>query len=431
MAKKITIWVVVGLLGLNLCIAVRLYSAATAKTDKDNPYSQMELFTKVLEVIRKDYVDKDKVDYKDLTYGALRGMLASLDPHSQFMEAESYKDMKEDTEGKFGGIGIQISMSKEGFVTCIAPIENTPAARAGLLPGDRIIKVAGKPTDKMGLTDVVRQLRGEPGTKITFTIFRQRAKDPGDRIKDYTLERAIIPVDSVRDEKMIEDGIGYIRITQFNEPTSEELDKAIQNLEAKGMNALIIDLRYNPGGLLESARRVVSKFVPAGELIVSTEGRDPAQKLVYRADRGKKRTLPIVVLINNGSASASEIVAGALQDLKRAVIIGETSFGKGSVQSVLPLPDGAAMRLTTAKYYTPSHKVIHEHGIKPDIIVPVTEEDERKLIEQRARALLPADELTEKEKQEKVVDAQLERAVDVLKGVRFFTQQIKHTASSR
>jgi len=423
MFKRITVLVVVGLLGINLAIAARIYSQTATKADKENPYPQLELFTKVLETIRKDYVDKDKVGYKELTYGALRGMLSALDPHSQFMEPEGYKDMKEDTEGKFGGIGIQIAMSKEGFVTVVTPIENTPSARAGILPGDRIIKIEGKPTDKMGLPDVVRQLRGDPGTKVTFTVFRAKAKNPGDRIKDYTVERAIIPVDSVRDAKILQDGIGYVRITQFNEPTAEEFEKALVKLEGLGMDALILDLRNNPGGLLESARKVASKFIAGGELIVSTEGRDLANKIVYRADRGKKRNYPVVLLTNNGSASGSEIVAGALQDLKRAVLVGETTFGKGSVQSVLPLPDGSAMRLTTAKYYTPSHKVIHERGVTPDIVVPISAEDEVNLMGQRARAGLPPDENAEKI--EKTADVQLDRAIDVLKGVKLFAQQVK------
>jgi carboxyl-terminal processing protease len=422
MVKRISVLIAVGLLVLNFGLAARIYSETAAKSEKENPYPQLELFTKVLETIRKDYVDKDKVGYKELTYGALRGMLGSLDPHSQFMEPEGYKDMKEDTEGKFGGVGIQIAMSKEGFVTVVTPIENTPSARAGILPGDRIIKIEGKPTDKMALPEVVRNLRGDPGTKVTFTVFRAKAKNPGDRIKDYTVERAIIPVESVKDTKILQDGIGYVRIVQFNEPTAEEFEKALVKLEGQGMDALILDLRNNPGGLLESARKVASKFIAGGELIVSTEGRDPANKIVYRADRGKKRNIPVVLLTNNGSASGSEIVAGALQDLKRAVIVGETTFGKGSVQSVLPLPDGSAMRLTTAKYYTPSHKVIHEKGVTPDIIVPISAEDEANLMAQRARAGLPDDP---DNKVEKTADIQLDRAVDVLKGVKLFAHQVK------
>ena len=424
MKQRIVITLVVALLGVNLIFAAKLYSAATNKTEKDNPYAQMELLTHVMELIRKDYVDADKVAYTNLTYGALRGMLNSLDPHSQFMEPVAYEDMKEDTGGKFGGLGIQIGVSKEGFISVIAPIEDTPAARAGILPGDRIAKIEGKPTDRMSLTDAVRQLRGEPGTKITITIFRAKAKDPGERLKDLTITRAEIPVFSVKDAKMLENNIGYVRITQFNEPTADEFEKALVKLEGQGMDALVIDLRNNPGGLLESAKKIAGKFVPAGQLIVSTEGRDPANTLVYKSEYGKKRlTYPIVLLVNNGSASGSEIVAGALQDLKRAVLVGETTFGKGSVQSIIGLADGSAVRLTTAKYYTPSHKVIHEHGVTPDIVVPISEEDERKLAEQRVRASLPAEE--GQEKGEKIPDVQLERAIDLLKGVKLFAKQAK------
>jgi carboxyl-terminal processing protease len=422
--KRMSIALVVVLLGINLAVAARIYSQASGKEDKDNPYPQMELITRVMELIRKEYVDVDKAAYTNLTYGALKGMLNSLDPHSQFMDPHVYQDMREDTEGKFGGLGIVISMSKEGFLTVVAPMEDTPGARAGLLPGDRIIKIDGKMTDKLSLQEAVRQLRGDPGTKVTITIFRAKAKDPSEKIKDHTIERAEIKVDSVKDAKILTDGIGYIRITQFNEPTADEFEKALVKLEDQGMNALIIDLRNNPGGLLESARKVASKFVPAGDLIVSTEGRNPAQNTPYRSDRGKKRlNIPLVLLVNEGSASGSEIVAGALQDLKRAVLVGETTFGKGSVQSVLTLPDGSAMRLTTAKYYTPSHKVIHEHGVTPDILVPVSEEDERKLLEQRVRANVPQDALTEKI--EPIADVQLDRAVDVIKGVKLFEKQLK------
>jgi carboxyl-terminal processing protease len=424
MIKRILLVGVVALLGANLIFAAKIYSGAAARVEKDNPYTQMELLTRVMEIIRKDYVDADKVSYKDLTYGALKGMLGSLDPHCQFMDPPTYQDMKEDTEGKFGGLGIQIGLSKEGFLTVIAPIEDTPAFRAGILAGDRITKIDGKPTDRLSISDAVKQLRGEPGTKVTITIFRARAKDPGDKLKDYTITRDFIKVDSVKDVKLLDHNIGYIRITQFNEPTAEEFEKALDKLEKQNMEALILDVRNNPGGLLESARKVASKFVPAGELIVSTEGRDPAQKLVYKSERGRKRLdYPLVVLVNGGSASGSEIVAGALQDLKRAVLVGETTFGKGSVQSILGLPDGSALRLTTAKYYTPSHRVIHEHGITPDIIVPVSEEDERRLAEQRFRDAQPPEDGPEKV--ERVPDVQLERALDVLKGVKLFSKQAK------
>jgi carboxyl-terminal processing protease len=385
----------------------------------------MELLTKVMELIRKDYVDADKTAYTNLTYGALRGMLNSLDPHSQFMDPQAYKGLREETEGKFGGIGIQIGLSKEGFLTAITPMEDSPAARAGILPGDRIVKIGGRATEKMALDEAVRYLRGEPNTKVTITIFRAKAKDPAVRFKDYTLTRAEIKVDSVKDVKILGDGIGYIRVTQFGEHTVDEFAKALKELTGQGMDALVLDLRNNPGGLLEAARGVASKFIPAGQLIVSTEGRDASRNPPpYRSDREKKwLKMPVAVLVNNGSASGSEIVAGALQDLRRAVLVGETTFGKGSVQSILSLGDGTALRLTTAKYYTPSHKVIHEHGIKPDIEVLLSEEDERKLLEQRLRAHLPPAEDAAAERTPPIADLQLDRAVDVLKGVKLFAKQ--------
>jgi carboxyl-terminal processing protease len=426
MLKRIVIVLVVALLGVNLVIAAKIYSDATGKAENENPYAQMELLTKVMELIRKDYVDADKTSYTNLTQGALRGMLNSLDPHSQFMDQQAYKGLEEETEGKFGGIGIQIGLSKEGFLTAIAPMEDSPAAKAGILPGDRIVKIAGRPTEKMSLDEAIKNLRGDPGTKVTLTIFRAKTQDPALRFKDYTLTRAEIKVDSVKDAKILTDGIGYIRVTQFGKHTVDDFEKALDKLSKQGMDALVLDLRNNPGGLLEAARGVASKFIPAGQIIVSTEGRDSSRNPPpYRSDREKKwLNLPVVVLVNGGSASGSEIVAGALQDLRRAVLVGETTFGKGSVQSILSLGDGTALRLTTAKYYTPSHKVIHEHGITPDIEVILTEEDERKLLEQRMRANLPPSE-DDEIKPAPIADVQLDRAVDVLKGVKLLTKQAK------
>ncbi len=422
---------IVLLLAINLGVAARIYSAASPAAEKDDPYEHFKIIAEVMEMIRANYVDGDKVSYQDLTYDALKGMVDSLDPHSQFMNPKAFEDMQEDTEGKFGGLGIVISMSKDGFLTVVAPMEGTPGARAGLLPGDRIVRIEGKVTEKMSLQDAVRQLRGEPGTKITIGVFRPKTN----MLKDYTIERAEIPVDSVKDVHghaikwegsfpLIADKIGYIRITQFNSPTSDEVEAALEKLKKEGMTSLIIDLRNNPGGLLDSAIKIVSKFVSRGELVVSTEGRDLKQINRYQAIGGHKHlNLPIAILVNNGSASASEIVSGAMQDLKRAVIIGETTFGKGSVQSILKLPDGSALRLTTAKYYTPSHKVINEHGVQPDIIVPVSDEDEIKLAEQRARESLPP--VAGAEKVELIKDVQLERAIDVLKGVNLFARQAR------
>jgi carboxyl-terminal processing protease len=425
--KRILVSAIGVLLLLNLVVAARIYSSAP-RSERDNAYAHIEMLVKVMELIRKDYVDGEKLSYRDLTYGALKGMLSSLDPHSQFMDPDTFSDMKEDTEGEFGGLGIMIGV-KDGFLTIIAPMDDTPGYRAGLLPGDRIIKIDGRPTEKMTLPEAVRLLRGVPGTKVTISLLRPKLKE----VKDVTIERAKIRVDSVRDINgknvrakdsfpLMENNIGYIRIGQFSEPTADEFEQALQKLEAAGMDALVLDLRSNPGGLLESARQVASKFLPPNTVIVSTEGRNPNQIQKYRSSGKPHPNYPIVVLINNGSASGAEIVAGALQDLKRAVVVGETSFGKGSVQSILSLPDGSAVRLTTAKYYTPSRKVIHEHGITPDIIVPVSEEEQRKLLTFRARSGLP---LEEGEKLEPVQDVQLERAIDLLKGIKLYAHHTK------
>jgi len=424
--KKFLFGTVIALLGLNLFLGAKLYSDSSDKSPKDSPYENLQLITRVMEYIRQDYVDGDKLTYKDLTYSALKGMLSSLDPHSQFMDPEIFKSMRDETEGQFGGLGIQIGV-KDNVITVIAPMEDTPAFRVGLLAGDQIIKIEDKPTERMTLEEAVKKLRGKVGTKVTITILRPKTKE----VKDFTITREEIKVSSVKDVDgkqeypFLEDKIGYIRLSQFNEPTADEFEKALDKLEARGMQALILDLRNNPGGLLDSAKTVVGKFVPRGELIVFTEGRDRRQRIEYRAQGGEKHpNYPMVVLVNGGSASGAEIVAGALQDLKRALVVGETTFGKGSVQSVLPLsanPEGPALRLTTAKYYTPSKRVIHENGIVPDIVVPVSLEDERKLAMQRANIdeEEPAD--PDKPKAKPIEDVQLHRAIDVIKGIKIYT----------
>lgn len=380
MNRRVLASLIVVLLLSNLIIGLRHQDVSAADDkDKDSPYKNIELLTSVMEIIRKDYVDGEKLTYQDLTYAALKGMLNGLDPHSQFMEPVSFEEMKQETGGQFGGIGVVIG-SKDGVITVISPMEDTPGFKAGLMPGDRIIRIEGKSTEKISLPDVVKQLRGTPGTKVTLTILRPKSRE----VKDLTIVRATIKVDSVKDAKLISDKIGYVRITQFNEPTSDELEKALLKLEKEGMTGLVMDLRNNPGGLLESAVDVAGKFLAKGDLVVFTEGRNPSVKNLYKVRENRTHPkYPIAVLINEGSASGSEIVAGALQDTKRAIIVGETSFGKGSVQSVLPLRDGSAIRLTTAKYYTPSKKVIHEHGITPDIIVPLSEEDWNSIVQQR------------------------------------------------
>jgi len=412
---------------LNLVIGARMYLTSAQAAEKDSAYPSLELFSFVMEKVRQDYVDGQNLTYQDLVYGALKGMLNTLDPHSEFMDPEKYKELQNDTEGAFGGLGIVVSM-KDNFVTVVAPMEDTPGFKAGILSGDRIVKIDGVSTERLqSIEDAVKKLRGEPGTEVTITIFRPSSS----QTKDYKLTRSTINVDMVKDINrkkqfpLSENKIGYVRLVQFGEKTSDDLEVALQKLKHEGMQALVLDLRGNPGGLLEQAVDVCSKFLPKGELVVTTEARNRNQNSVHRAmGRGDElQKMPIVVLVNLGSASASEIVAGCLQDLKRAIILGEKTFGKGSVQSILPLSDGSALRLTTAKYYTPSHKVIHEEGITPDIVVPMDEEDARAIQVQWTPGGLESLDPTERERVLTAHDPQLERALDLLKGITLYTQR--------
>ena len=396
---------------------------AGSGAQNDSAYDSLSILTRALQLIRQDYVDESKVSYRSLTYAAMRGMLQSLDPHSAFMEAKDFKGMQEETDSQFGGLGVVVSM-KDGYITIVSPMEDTPGFKAGLLPGDQIVKVNGSPTEKMQLSDVVQQLRGQPGEKVTLTILRPATKE----IKDFTMERAIIKVESVKDAKILpvetagDFKIGYVRITQFNKPTGEELAKKLNELEAQGMQALVLDLRYNPGGLLDSAVKVCGEFLPPNEMVVYTEGRVPSMKKIYRTpENGKKRQkYPMAILVNGSSASASEIVAGALKDLNRAILVGETTFGKGSVQSVIQMPDGSALRLTTARYYTPSKQVIHEKGVSPNIHVSITTDQEKVILLKRREEFLND---AEKREVANYHDAQLDRAVDALKGAMIYAEK--------
>jgi len=419
-------------LAANLLVGARIYMASAEAAEKDAAYPSLELFTYVMEKVRKDYVDGQKLTYQDLVYAALKGMINTLDPHSEFMEPEKYKELQNDTQGAFGGLGIVVAM-KDNFITVVTPMEDTPGFKAGILSGDRIVKINGKSTEKMSLPDAVKNLRGEPGTDVQITLFRPSSN----AMKDYKLTRAVISIDMVKDingkkEFPLGDSkIGYVRLVQFGEKTSTDLEAAIQKLKAQGMQGLVLDLRWNPGGLLEQAVDVCEKFLPRGELVVTTEGRNPSQNSVRRAmGRGDElHKMPMVVMVNLGSASASEIVAGCLQDLKRAIVLGEKTFGKGSVQSIIPLaplPDGTpALRLTTAKYYTPSHKVIHEEGITPDIVVPMTEEQERQVQLKNTPGGLESLEGKDRERMTGTRDPQLDRAMDLLKGITLFTHRAK------
>ena len=346
-----------------MLISNSLLIAKTSKDD-DNIYKNMELFTKVLSIVKKDYVE-DKT-YKDLIYGAINGMLSSLDPHSSFLPPDSFKEMQVETKGEFGGLGIVITI-KDGILTVVSPIEDTPAYKAGIKAGDKILKINGESTKNLTLMQAVKKLRGKPGTKVTISIFREGFK----KLKDVTITRAIIKIKSVK-KKMYENNIAYIRITQFQERTTRELRKALKELTKKygTLKGLVLDLRNNPGGLLSQAVGVSDVFLKKG-LIVYTKGRvENSNYKFFAHDDGDEGTYPMVVIVNAGTASASEIVSGALQDHKRAIIIGTQTFGKGSVQTIIPMDDGSAIRLTTAKYYTPSGRSIQAEGIKPDIIVP-------------------------------------------------------------
>jgi carboxyl-terminal processing protease len=417
------------ILPLLACLLFGVFPAAfaqeaePAKSEEDNGYAQISIFAKALELIRQDYVDDNKTSYHDLINAAMKGMLSSLDPHSQFMDPDDFRDMQDDTRSRFNGLGIEVSM-KNGLPTVIAAMEDTPAAKAGILSGDQILRINGISTERMDLQDAINVLRGPAGAKLTLTLLRPSTKE----IKEYTLQRAEIKIQSVKGARLLDPEftgpfkIGYIRLVQFNEPTADELTKALDELQKEGMQALILDLRNNPGGLLNSAVDVCAQFLPPNTKVVSTQGRVASQQHDYSTSGAKKErpNFPMVVLINEGSASGAEIVAGALKDLHRAVLVGETTFGKGSVQNVMQLPDGSAVRFTTAKYYTPSKQVIQGNGVTPNIRVALTADQERSLSALRnAGNMKPEDEKSII----KARDPQMLRAIDALKGVMIYAQE--------
>jgi len=417
------------ILPLLACLLFGVFPAAfaqeaqPAKSEEDNGYAQISIFAKALELIRQDYVDDNKTSYHDLINAAMKGMLSSLDPHSQFMNPDDFRDMQDDTRSRFNGLGIEVSM-KNGLPTVIAAMEDTPAAKAGVLSGDQILRINGISTERMDLQDAINVLRGPAGAKITFTLLRPSTKE----IKEYTLQRAEIKIQSVKGARLLDPEftgpfkIGYIRLVQFNEPTADELSKALDELQKQGMQALILDLRNNPGGLLNSAVDVCAQFLPPNTKVVSTQGRVASQQHDYSTSGAKKErgNFPMVVLINEGSASGAEIVAGALKDLHRAVLVGETTFGKGSVQNVMQLPDGSAVRFTTAKYYTPSKQVIQGNGVTPNIRVAVTADQERSLSALRNTGNMKPEDA---KNIIKARDPQMLRAIDALKGVMIYAQE--------
>ena len=360
--KKLAL-VAVAVALLSVAAGAGAWRASAAQVGND--YESIELFTDVLSMVKKSYVEE--VDTKKLIYGAINGMLASLDPHSSFMSPEMYKEMKIETKGAFGGLGIEITI-KDGLLTVISPIEDTPAFRAGIKAGDHILKIDDKYTKDLTTMEAVKRMRGTKGTKVVLTIMREGFEKP----KEFPLVRDVIQVKSVK-FKTLDEGYGYIRIAQFQEKTDDDLEKALKTLrDSNGgaLRGLVLDLRNDPGGLLDQAVKVSEHFVDEGKLIVYTEGREKDSKMKFTSRATVKEPhYPIVVLINSGSASASEIVAGALQDHKRAVVMGTQSFGKGSVQTIIPLSDNSGLRLTTARYFTPNGRSIQAKGITPDIVV--------------------------------------------------------------
>ena len=323
-------------------------------------YEELRTFSEVLTQVQKHYVDETKA--KDLIQGAIRGMLATLDPHSAYMTPEMYKEMQVETKGEFGGVGIQIGV-KENRLVVIAPIDGTPAQRAGIKAGDFITKVNDESTKELSLMDAVQKMRGPKGTKVNLTIQRDGTADA----LVFTLVRDTIKIESVK-SKVI-DNIGYVKLTQFQEASGRDLAKALKQFKEQKVQSTILDLRNNPGGLLTAAVEVSEQFLPSGKLVVYTKGRESKKDEWFAKGKDMMDDSPMIILVNEGSASASEIVAGALQDYGRAVIVGTTSFGKGSVQTILPLGDGSGLRLTTAKYYTPKGRSIQSTGITPDIVV--------------------------------------------------------------
>lgn len=415
------------------------YSGALSKVqaEETSRYEEIEIFTDILTIIQKNYVEE--VAVKDLIYGAINGMLETLDPHSAFMPPEIYKERKIDTRGKFGGLGIEITV-RDGILQVVSPIEDTPAFRAGIKAGDQILKIEGKFTKDLSIMDAVKIMRGEPGTEVTITIMRESFDKP----LPLTLTREIIKIESVK-ARMLEDGYGYVRISQFQERTGGDLNKVLSDMreENGALDGLILDLRNNPGGLLDQAVEVADTFLKEG-LIVYTEGRDEENRMRFLAEAENTEPIyPMVVLINDGSASASEIVAGALRDHDRAVTLGTPSFGKGSVQTLIPLGDRSGLSLTTAHYFTPSGTSIQARGITPDIVVEQAEftkaEGEPHFreadLEQHLEIRSPEPESSPEVQQEKKdlerelrEDYQLMRALDLLKGYDVFRKLVPAAA---
>ena len=400
--RSLRLCLAITILGLFLVgVAPAAYSAA--RPTQEALYAQVELLAEAITIIQSEYVEE--VDPKRLIYGALKGLVESLDRHSQFLDPEAFQEMQVETQGEFGGLGLEITIAKDGVLTVVTPIDGTPAAKGGLKPNDKIVKIAGESTRGISLHEAVVKLRGRPGTPVTLTLFREDEN----KVFDATLTRAVVKIRSVRAASIPGEKIGYIRLSEFQDHTPKDLDRALETLQAKGMEGLILDLRNNPGGLLDVAIDVSEKFLPPGKTVLVTKGRVKSQNQEFISKaREPHLNFPMVILVNGGSASASEIVAGALRDHGRAILMGTKTFGKGSVQTVIPLRDGSAIRLTTSIYYTPSGAMIHGKGLMPDVVAE--ESDSTTIGEEEESPELTAG----------LKDPVILRAVDLLKGLKVY-----------
>lgn len=419
------------LAGFLMGVAVRAVLAA------EDIYGHLKVLAEVIQHIEDDYVEK--TDIRKVIHAAASGMMRALDPFSSFSSPEVHKQMKSDIQGEFGGIGIRIS--KEGeWLTVVTPLPGTPAWELGILPGDRIVRIDGEDARDIDLAEAVGKLRGKPGTKVRIHVMREGWKEP----KEYEITRANIPIEPIGSVRMLEDGIGYIRLSEFNQKAQSAFEKALGDLKKQGMEALVLDLRNNPGGLLEQAVAVASEFLPDRKLIVYTEGRTHRRQEYRSAVSAPYADLPLAVLINRGTASGAEIVAGAIQDHKRGLLLGTTSFGKASVQTDWTLHDGSGLRLTTAKYYTPSGRSIHRDpktglgGILPDILVPLSPQEEQELMRKvfekelsEMKAKVPGVPPQMQQMPERLEDPQLNRAVEHLKTRSLWLKQIAPTGSPK
>ena len=397
--KPVWSWSIIVVL-VSICTGVVMANRHPFQSER---YEDLKIFTEVLSYVEANYVEE--VEPERVIHGAIRGMLRSLDPHSSFMPPEMFGEMQVETEGRFGGLGIEITI-RDDVLTVVAPIEETPAFRAGIMAGDQIVLVEGESTKDMTLIEAVKKLRGPEGTEVTIGVMRPGFAEP----RDFTIVRAVIKIKSVRWTRLPQD-VGYVKVRSFQKTTVTEVKEAIRELETQGMASLVLDLRNNPGGLLDQAISVSELFLDDGKLIVYTKGRLTNQDMKgFSKGGGIWSGRPLAILINGGSASASEIVAGALKDWDRATLIGTQSFGKGSVQTIIPLSDGSGLRLTTAKYYTPNNAEIHGEGITPDIVVelePVSPSDDPESeLRSRRQMELPGEDMSS--------DAQLQRAFDFL-----------------